>query len=258
MNTEFYEKGQNMNTHFRKAIAASLAIILVLIPSAPVNAMTKKQVNSEITRLQKQIKKDKGSYNKALKNDQDTLKTYTKVDGILYYPDPYIVKIQDFYEHYDLYLHFQDLSDLTVTQDTDGGTKHVTGYAVMTGKTMDFYGTTVNEAVAKKAPHSASDKQAAIEKNQSRIKSLNNSKKESISLNSTYTITTGQSLTLEPIFRYNTSDINKITWKSSDKKVVKVSKNGTVLGISPGSATISARLSVTGKTYKTTVNVIAQ
>lgn len=245
-----------MNYFFKKAVAAVLAATLVFAPVVPANAMTKKQVNSEITKLQKQIRKDKSSYNKALKNDQDILKTYTKVDGILYYPDPYIVQIKNFYEHYDLYLHFQDASDLKVTQDTDGGTKHVTGYAVMTGKTMNFYGTEVNEAVAKVAPHSASDKQNAIDKNRSRVKSLKNSKKDSISLNSTYTITSGQSMTLTPIFKYNTSDINKITWKSSNKKIVKVSKNGKLLGIAPGTATVSAKLSVTGKNYKTTVNVV--
>ena len=247
-----------MNNFLKKTIAVVLAATIAIAPAVPANAMTKKQVNSEITKLQKQVKKDKSSYNKALKNDQDTLKTYTKVDGILYYPDPYIVQIKNFYEHYDLYLHFQDATNLTVMQDTDGGTKRVTGYAVMTGKTMDFYGTKVNEAVAKVAPHSASDKQAAIHRNQARIKSLKNSKKDSISLNSTYTLAPGQSLTLEPVFKYNTSDINKITWKSSNAKVVKVSKNGNLLGIAPGTATVSAKLSVTGKTYKTTVNVIAQ
>lgn len=254
----FIRKGKNVNNFFKKTIVTVLAATLVLAPAVPANAMTKKQVNSEITSLQKKVKKSKSSYNKALKKDQDTLNSYLKVDGVRYYPDPFIVQIKNYKDHYDLYLHFIDISDLTVTDSNDGSTKYVSGYAVVSNKTMDFYGTTVFEATAKEAPHSAEDIQASIDKNQARIKSLKNSKKDSISLNSTYTITTGKSLTLTPVFKYNTSDINKITWKSSNKKVVKISKNGKLLGIAPGTATVSAKLSVTGKTYKTTVNVIAQ
>ena len=247
-----------MNNFFKKTIAVMLAVSLVLAPAVPANAMTKKQVNSEITSLQKKIKSGKASYNKALKKDQDTLNSYLKVNGVRYYPDPFIVQIKNYREHYDLYLHFADTSDLTVTDSNDGSTKYVTGLAVVSDKTMNFYGTTVFEATAKESPHAASDIQTRIRKNQTRVKNLKNSKKESISLNSTYTVNAGQSLTLEPVFKYNTSDINKITWKSSNTKIVKISKNGNLLGIAPGTATVSAKLSVTGKTYKTTVNVIAQ
>ena len=247
-----------MNNFFKRTIAAAFAASLLLTPAVPAQAMTKKQVNSEITSLQKKIKKDRNSYNKALKKDQDTINSYFKVDGILYSPDPIIVRIAGKTSADDKYLKFKSMDNLTVSQFTTGAKQTVTGLAVVSDKTIVFYGTKVYEATAKEAPHSASDKQASIRKNQSRVKSLKNSKRDSISLDPVYTITTGQSLTLQPVFKYDTSDINKITWKSSKSKVVKVSKNGTLLGISPGTATISAKLSVTGKTYKTTVNVIAQ
>ena len=56
-------------------------------------------------------------------------------------------------------------------------------------------------------------------------------------------------------FSYNTQEINTLKWKSSNTKIVSVSKNGVVTGKKKGSAVISAKLSVTGKTYKTVVNV---
>lgn len=249
-----------MNKFFKRISIMMLAASLMLAPAVPANAMTKKQVNSEITKLQKKVKSDKAAYNKALKNDQNTLATYTQIDGVVYNPDPYIVQVtrsDDRGNPYNIYYHFTDKKNLTEVQDTAYGKTKVTGYATLSGKLFDFYGTKAVEATAVEAPHTASDKQAAITKNQSRIKSLKNSKKESISLDPTYTITTGQSLTLTPVFKYNTSDINKITWKSKNTKVVKVSKKGKLLGIAPGTTTITAKLSVTGKKYKTTVNVIA-
>lgn len=123
-------------------------------------------------------------------------------------------------------------------------------------KTYDFYGTSCKEAKVVEKPHQADDIAERISKNTIRRSSLKKSKKETISLDSTYSVAIGQSLTLSPVFKYNTSDINKITWKSSNTNVVKVSKNGNLLGIAPGTATVSAKLSVTGKTYKTVVNVI--
>lgn len=247
-----------MKNFLKRAVAATLAVSLFLVPTLQANAMTRKQVNSQITRLQKQIKKDKASYNAALKKDQDLETSYLKVDGTLYSPvEPYIVQMRDFGTQTSSYYHFKNLDHLTVTQNVDGGTKLVTGYAKLSDKTFDFYGTKAKEAEGREKPHAAVDTQTRISKNQARVKLLKNSKKDSISLNSTYTLTIGQSMTLDPIFKYNTADINKITWKSSNPKVVKVSKSGYVLGIAPGRATISAKLSVTGKSYKTTVNVIA-
>ena len=246
-----------MNKFFKRIMASVLAATVALAPAIPANAMTKKQVNAEITSLQKKVKKDKSSYNRSLKKDQEILDSYYKVDGIRYTADPFIVVIKKTGQP-DTYLYFRDTSKLTIADSHDGNTTHVTGLATISDNTIDFYGVKAKEATAKDAPHTASDRQAAIEKNQSRIRALKSSKKESVSLNPTYVLATGQSLTLSPVFKYNTSDINKITWKSSNTKVVKISKNGNLLGIAPGTATISAKLSVTGKTYKTTVNVIAQ
>lgn len=248
-----------MNNYLKKIVVAVLAASLMIVPAIPANAMTKKQVNSQITKLQTQIKKDKSSYNSALKKDQDLRNTYTWINGTLYSTDePYIVKVYNKETQTDIYYHFVSLENLDITQQNSGSAHYVTGYAKVSNKTFDFYGTKAIEAVAKEDPHSAQDKQTAIKKNQSRIKSFKNSKKESITLDPSYTIITGQSLTITPVFKYNTSDINKITWKSSNTKIVKISKNGNLLGIAPGTTTVSAKLSVTGKTYKTTVNVIAQ
>ena len=56
-----------MNNYLKKIVVAVLAASLMIVPAIPANAMTKKQVNSQITKLQTQIKKDKSSYNSALK-----------------------------------------------------------------------------------------------------------------------------------------------------------------------------------------------
>jgi len=253
------EKGYgNVNKFFKRIMAAVLAAAVALAPAVPANAMTKKQVNSEISSINKKIKTDRKKLNKAQKDDWNQLQKYTKIEyADVYCPDPFIIKVTKGMgsEMVSTYYHLNDSNGLTITTGEDRSSK-VDGLLLVSDKTYDFYGTKCLEATVAEKPHKADDITARINKNTERKKALKNSTKETISLDPTYTIGVGESLTITPVFRYNTSDINKITWKSSNSKVAKVSKSGKVLGISPGAVTISAKLSVTGKKYKTTVNVV--
>ena len=55
------------------------------------------------------------------------------------------------------------------------------------------------------------------------------------------------------VFAGKSKTLNKVTWKSSDKKIATVSKNGKVLGKKAGTAVITA--TVGGNSYKCTVTV---
>ena len=247
-----------MNKFFKRIFSVILAASIALAPAVPANAMTKKQVNSEISSINKKIRTDRKKLNKAQKDDWNQLQKYTKIEyADVYCPDPFIIKVTKGMgsEMVSTYYHLNDSNGLTITTGEDRSSK-VDGLLLVSDKTYDFYGTKCLEATVAEKPHKADDITARINKNTDRKTALKNSKKEVISLDPTYTVAVGESLTISPAFKYGTSDINKITWKSSNSMVAKVSKSGKVLGISPGAVTISAKLSVTGKTYKTTVNVV--
>lgn len=246
-----------MNNFLKRIVMVMLSMVLaVSLTEVTAEAMTRKKVDSEISTINKKIKSDKKKLSKARKTDAKKLLSYIEVnDGNVYSVDPFVILIgrgQD-----GTFYHISNPEVLEVGRGISNS-KSVNCLISVSDKTYDFYGTSCKEAKVVEKPHKADDISAIISKNTARRSSLKNSKKETISLEATYSVGVGQSLLLEPVFKYNTSDINKITWKSSNTNVVKVSKNGNLLGIAPGTATVSAKLSVTGKTYKTTVNVIAQ
>lgn len=78
-------------------------------------------------------------------------------------------------------------------------------------------------------------------------------KNPSLSLNKTSVSVTQKS---SVILTATTFPLNvKVTWKSSNKSVAKVSSNGKVTGVKPGSATVTASFNYGGKTYKKTCAV---
>lgn len=244
-----------MNNFFKRIVTAVIAVAVVFsAATVPANAMTKKQVNSEITSLKKSIKKNKKKLPSLKKADQQELATYTYIKGQVLCENPLIVS--DPNQH--LYLHFKGtVNDLRATMTVDDRNPNavlVEGYTKISDTPFSYGVWTCKETVAATAPHSASDLQAKIDSEQSRLTLLQNSKKELVAIDGV-TLSKGESAQLVTHFSYGTQDINTLTWKSSNKKVVTVSKNGTVTAKKKGSAVISAKLSVTGKTYKTVVNV---
>ena len=243
-----------VNNFVKKIVAVMLTIVMILAPAESANAMTVSQVNKEIKSLNKTLKSEKKKLKSLKKADAQELASYTYIKGQVLCEDPLIISDQN----QKLYLHMNESLDtirskLTI-DDRNVNAVLVEGY-VKISSTPYIYGLwTCKEAVAATAPHSASDMQAKIDANQARLTLLKNSKKELLAIDGV-TLAKGESQQLTTHFSYNTQEINTITWKSSNKKVVTVSKSGVVTGKKKGSAVISAKLSVTGKTYKTVVNV---
>lgn len=212
-------------------------------------------MNAEITTLKQRLKKDRQKLPSVKKKDQQELATYTYIKGQVLCENPLIVS--DPNQH--LYLHFNgnidSLRSAMIVDDRNPNAVLIEGYVKISDVPFSYGVWTCKESKAASAPHNASDLQAKIDSEQARLTLLRNSKKELLAIDG-ITLSKGQSAQLVTHFAYNTQDINKLTWKSSNSKVVSVSKNGVVTGKKKGSAVISAKLSVTGKTYKTVVNVI--
>lgn len=241
---------------FKMTMAAFAATVAFATVSVPAEAMSLKQVNSEITSVQKKIKSDRRKYGKAQASDASTRASQTTIEGTRYTsdPDPLII----FDQPNNRYFHLTSLDGLTVTQE--GKQIKVNGQLdVNFNKTYKWSGIECYEASPARPAHAVSDLDAKIAKEQSRVQLLKNSKKEALTFtDAPYSMIPGEKLKLPYTLKYDTDKINKITWTSSSNKVATVSKNGTVTAKKSGTATIKAKLSVTGKVYKATVNVTMQ
>lgn len=148
--------------------------------------------------------------------------TYTQIKGTLTCEDPFIV----FDNNNNMRLYFKDPTGLERNYD-----KMIKGLVLVTDDIYPFNGNNNYVAEVVSAPHKASDLQTKITNDKARLKLLQNSKKELVAIDGV-TLAKGESAQLVTHFSYDTQDINTLTWKSSNKKVVTVSKNGTVKGIS--------------------------
>lgn len=229
-------------------MAVVVAAVVFSSASVTVDAMTKKQVNSEITRVKKQISKDTKAYPKVQMQDNQTNARYTQIYGFISSRENPFVVLDD---TSGKYLSFKDPSGLSIVEQNQNA---VSGLALISDKSFTWNGYAVYEASVVSYAHKAKDILDRIDSNNARLRDLQNSKKELLAIDGA-TISRGQSAKLVTHFSYNTQDINKLTWKSSNKKVVTVSRDGVVTGKKRGSAVISAKLSVTGKIYRTVVNV---
>ena len=169
---------------------------------------------------------------------------YTQIYGIVTSEDPFVMTDNDTGEM----LYFKEPTGLT------RNTNNASGLVLITSDTFRFNGNDWKVARVVTAPHAYADLKAKVANDKTRLKLLQNSKKELLAIDGV-TLSKGESVRLVTHFSYNTQDINTLKWKSSNAKVVSVSKSGVVTGKKKGSAVISAKLSVTGKTYKTVVNV---
>lgn len=243
-----------MKTIFKRTIALVLSAAIFIVPAVPANAMTKKQVNKEISQLKKKIPANEKKLETARQKDADIMSGYTEVTGYLYCRDPFIITDSTSGKK----IHLSDHSGLSINgdiNDTNGNrTISVRGLIKVSDVTMTFNGSTIYEGKVVEAPHFATDLQTKIDSQKSRMKALQNSKNDSLLMNGTV-MKKGTSVKLAYTLHYGTDGINTIKWTSSNKKVVKISKNGTLTALKTGTATISGKLSVTGKTYKCTVIV---
>ncbi len=249
-----------MKNFLRRTVSAVMVTALIFsINTLPASAMTKKQVNAEIGSINKKIKSDRSKLKSAQMSDWNKLQTYTKIDNALrYYNDPFIIQVTKNNNDYTYY-HVADPTGLTITEATSRSAR-VDGLLLVSSKTYDFYGTKCYEATVVEKPHSADDINADITKKSERKTLLKRSKKEIMTIAPTTQLVIGEQQKVNYSLKYATeaAGITKITWKSSKPSVVKVSKNGTLTALKAGVATVTAKLSVTGRTYKTTVTVTAQ
>ncbi len=237
-----------MNKMIKKIMAVIMAAaIITAVPAVSADAMTEKQVNAKITAVRKRVAKNKKAYKPALAEDNRINSAYSEVYGQLYSKDPFII----FDDKLDKHLLFDDPTGLTV-QGSMALT--YTGVVCVTDEIVHYNGTVAYKAKVVEYSHKATDLKNAISTDTAYLKQLKNSKKELLAIDGV-TLNKGESQKLVTHFSYGTEGINTLTWKSSAPKTVSVSKDGTVTGKKKGSAVISAKLSVTGKTYRTVVNV---
>ncbi len=236
-------------TIIKRLVTAVLAAAVIFSTAAvPAQAMTKKQVNREISKLKKSIDTNNKEYPKALKNDNAKMAQYTYIKGSVICYDPILIYDQN----QKLYMHFTSTEGLYFS--TMNSVSFVEGLVKVSDKQFVYGLWTCYDSQVVEQPHSALDIQTKITNDKARLKLLQNSKKELVAIDGV-TLAKGESVQLVTHFSYNTQEINTLKWKSSNAKVVSVSKSGVVTGKKKGSAVISAKLSVTGKTYKTVVNV---
>lgn len=246
-----------MNKIIRMMTAAAVAVSLVTaVPAVQAQAMTRTQVDSEIKKLNTQIKKYRGQYKSAQKKDDSTRALHTTIEGTRYTSDPDPIIVYDRYN--DRYFHLPTLDGLTLTQD--GRFTKVTGQLKADfKKTFEWKNIRCIEAVPAEAPHAVSDLDKKVNKAQKRLGLLKKAKKETMTFNNApYTLSPGDQVDISYALKYDTGSVNKITWTSTSKKVAVVSKNGTVTALKTGSTVIKAKLSVTGKTYQCRVVVTAK
>ena len=81
---------------------------------------------------------------------------------------------------------------------------------------------------------------------------INSTNKSQISI--TKTVKVNKTYKIKKLLKSNGNNVDYYSFKSSNKKVAKVSKKGTVTGLKAGKATITIRSKVNGSTYGT-VNI---
>ena len=84
---------------------------------------------------------------------------------------------------------------------------------------------------------------------------INSTNKSQISI--TKTVKVNKTYKIKKLLKSNGNNVDYYSFKSSNKKVAKVSKKGTVTGLKAGKATITITSKVNGSTYGT-VNIIVK
>ncbi len=202
---------------------------------------TKESVQKEITQLKKEISELNDLQKKTKKQKEDLIPILSakKISN-----SPYIIAEDGLFSGTTYYWvnDSKNLDDLLV---------FVMGYVRTTGeyKTYNGYTCAVCNAVKVK------DYSSSISKKEKKLKKLQNALNNTIQMkNSTVSIGIGKTETLSVKEKYS-EDYNKITWKSSDDKIVTVTGSGKIKGIKSGTAEISATTSVSNKSAKCKITV---
>lgn len=232
------------------SIVLAVALVVCCVDVQPAEAKTilsKKQVQSKISSIKKDIKKLDKKYKAALKKEKKEKKGTTAIMGEVVSRDPYIVHMTYFTNSYYWVLNPQNLDDLLIS---------ASGYVIPTGRYRQYNGVTCTECKAVKCSNKSSAIKKSIDKKREVLTKYRNVLKEKVCFEeSSVKVTAGKTMKLPWYWCYGGA-YNKITWKSSNTAVATVDSNGKVTGKKDGTATITATCSASGKTTKCTVKVI--
>lgn len=209
-------------------------------------AMTKQQVNAKITALEQQIKTLKNQKKTELAREKKEKAGARYVFAEVVCGSPYIL--------YDTlsngYFWVNDsryLDNLLVA---------AMGYVKLTGNYRTYNGITCAECNSVKVTNKSSSIQKKIDSKKKALKKYQNSLKDKVTLENEK-IKVGKTVKISKSWKYSGA-YNTLTWKSSDKQIATVDKNGKVTAKKAGTVTITAKASLSGITSKCKVTVVEE
>ena len=231
------------------SIVLAVAMVICCLSVQPVEAKTvlsAKQIQSKIASTKKSIKKLEKQYNAAVKKEKKQAKGSISIVGDIVSRNPYVVRTSFFGDSYYWVLNPKNMNDLLVS---------AVGYVVPTGKYRNYNGITCTECKAVKVSNKSRGIKRKINNKKNELKKYQNALKEKVYLrDSEADMEVGATWKLPWNWMHGGS-YNKITWKSSNKSVATVDKNGKVTAKKEGKAVITATCSASKKKSKCTINV---
>lgn len=226
----------------QRVLCFLLAIAMILECSTSVEAKaTKKQVQQEVSKLEKEVNDLQKKYNKKIKG-ADHIEL-----GSVISRNPYIVKSPSFFGGNTYYW-------VTNTEDACDIFGYFNGYLKPTGnyRTVSINYQTLTCVEAKYIDVSKESKALTTKKN--KLKKLKHTIEDYVKLEG-MTLGVGESSYIDYSWAYGGKD-NTISWSSSNKKIVTISKSGKVTAKKAGTVTITAKASLSGKKSSCKVKVI--
>lgn len=203
-------------------------------------AYTKKSVQKEIKSVKKQIKS-------LSKKDKKQKKGLQSIGGKMLSSDPCII-VTGLGIFTPSYYWVQNPKNFNRSFLGLGS-----GYVKKTNKYKKWNGTSCRVVIAKKINGTYEKK---IKTKKKKLKALQNTLKNQMTLSKNdLELLKGETRTLSVYWKY-TDGYNKATWKSSNNSVISVSKNGKLTAKRNGTATLTAKDTITGKTQKVKYTVV--
>lgn len=208
-------------------------------------AITRAQVNKKIVALKKQVKSLEKKVAAAKKKEKKETKGTVLIMGKIISWSPFIV--QDGFLKRGSYFWVEKSENMTrlITQ-TLGDVK-------LTGKYRTYNGITCEVCRAVKTSSKSAGYKKQLAKKKKQLRDYQNSLKEQIVLKET-NLGVGKKGKVNSSWKYS-GKYNKVTWKTSDSKVVKIDSHGKMTGIKQGRAVVTAVCSLSKKKSKCTVIV---